>query len=156
MNFTISKLKKAEDKKIGCKRKQPMTSSDSSIEPLVYHSIKKCYFWHEGEGNWGADEIESCVLKFFAKELINYKGDDSLDLVFYSDNCCGQNKNKYIVGVYMYAIIKYDKLNSITHKFFVPGHTKNEGDSIPSVIEKQIVFVEIRSNLHSESVGIDN
>lgn len=38
----------------------------------------------------------------------------------------------------MYAVMKYNKLNSITHKFLIAGHTQNEGDSVHSVIEKQI------------------
>lgn len=135
MNFTISKLT-AENS--GGKRNQSKTSYSNNNELIVNHSITECYFWHEGEGNRGADEIGSCLLKFIEKELNSHTGNEPIDLVFYSDNCCGQNKNKYIVGVYMFAVMKYDKLNSIAHKFLIAGHTQNEGDSVHSVIEKQI------------------
>lgn len=137
MNFTVSKLT-TEDKRR--KRKKSLQTEDesNSEEHIVNQSITECFFWHEGEGNRGVDEIGSCLLKFIVKELHSYKGDEPLELVFHSDNCCGQNKNKFIVGLYMYTIMEYSKLNSITHKFSITGHTQNEGDSVHSVIEKQI------------------
>jgi hypothetical protein len=38
----------------------------------------------------------------------------------------------------MYAVLKYECINSITHKFLITGHSQNEGDSTHSVIVKQI------------------
>lgn len=137
MNFTVSKLKPEEVNKRKRKSHQVRSDSNASV-PVVNQSVTDCYFWHEGEGKRGADEIGSCLLKFIEKELNTRTGNDPLDLVFYSDNCCGQNKNKYIIGLYMYAVMKYFKLNSITHKFLITGHTQNEGDSVHSLIEKQI------------------
>ncbi|CAG4989653.1 unnamed protein product [Colias eurytheme] len=96
-----------------------------------------CFFWHEGEANRGADEIGSCVYKFIENTLLNYDG-PGLDLIFYSDNCCGQNKNRFIVSVYLFALLKFPKIRSITHKYLITGHTQNEADSVHSTIEKQI------------------
>ncbi|CAH2094970.1 unnamed protein product [Euphydryas editha] len=96
-----------------------------------------CFFWHEGEANRGADEIGSCVFKFIEKTLLNYDG-PGLDLIFYSDNCCGQNKNRFIVSIYLFALLKFPKIRSITHKYLITGHTQNEADSVHSTIEKQI------------------
>lgn len=98
MNFTISKLK-AEN--IGRKNKKPPRSNNNDSESTINQSITECYFWHEGEGYRGADEIGSCLLKFIEKELHSRTGNDLIDLIFYSDNCCGQNKNKCIVGTCM-------------------------------------------------------
>lgn len=50
-----------------------------------------CFFWHEGLGRRGANEIGTCLYKFL--EELSHKQPD-MDLIFYSDNCCGQQKNK--------------------------------------------------------------
>jgi hypothetical protein len=55
-----------------------------------------------------------------------------------ADNCCGQQKNKYLLSLYAYAVAKYPILRSITHKYLIVGHTQNEGDNVHSVIEKQV------------------
>lgn len=96
----------------------------------------ECYFWHEGEGNRGADEIASCVLKFIEKKSLSTE--ENLDFVFYSDNCCGQQKNKFMISMYIYSIMKFKNIKSITHKYLITGHTQNEGDSVHSTIEKEI------------------
>lgn len=102
----------------------------------------ECYFWHEGEGNRGVEEIASCVLMYL-QNIIKDREDDNgctdlLDFVFYSDNCCGQQKNKYMIALYVYAVMKFQKINSITHKYLITGHTQNEGDCVHSTIEKQV------------------
>lgn len=55
----------------------------------------ECYIWHEGEGNRGIEEIASCFLMYL-QNIIKEREDngctDLLDFVFYSDNCCGQQK----------------------------------------------------------------
>lgn len=89
-----------------------------------------CYLWHEGVGLRGANELGSCILQFLKSEC------QGKEVIFYSDNCCGQNKNKYIAAMYLYAVQVYD-IPSITHKFLITGHTQNEGDSMHSCIEKE-------------------
>lgn len=39
--------------------------------------------------------------------------------------------------MYLYAVEKY-QINSIMHKYLIRGHTKNEGDTIHSIIEKSM------------------
>lgn len=89
-----------------------------------------CYFWHEAIANRGANEIATCLLDYLSSFCVNK------DVIFYSDNCVGQNKNKFIVTMYLYAIAKID-IKSITHKFLTVGHTQNEGDAMHSTIERQ-------------------
>lgn len=57
-------------------------------------------------------------------------------MIFYSDNCSGQQKNKFMATLYLYAVT-YLSISSITHKYLIVGHTQHEGDSVHSVIEKQ-------------------
>lgn len=65
------------------------------------------------------------------------ENDSHNDIIFYSDNCCGQNKNKFISATYLYVVSTFDNINSITHKFLIAGHTQNEGDSMHSAIERE-------------------
>jgi len=59
-------------------------------------------------------------------------------VIFYSDNCCGQQKNKYIRALYVYAVQVLPNIKSITHKFLVKGHSQNENGAAHSVIEREI------------------
>ncbi|XP_074039657.1 uncharacterized protein isoform X2 [Leptinotarsa decemlineata] len=104
---------------------------------LISDDKTDCFYWHEGEANRGADEIGSCLFKFIQNRVVNYDG-PGLDLIFYSDNCCGQNKNRFIISIYLYALLKFPRIKSITHKYLITGHTQNEADSVHSTIEKQI------------------
>lgn len=96
-----------------------------------------CYFWNESEGKRGAIEIGSCVYKYLKTLKENSTNPDNMDVIFFSDNCCGQQKNKYLLSAYAYATREL-KIKSITHKFLIRGHSQNEGDNVHSVIEKQI------------------
>lgn len=95
-----------------------------------------CFVWHEGEGGRGVNEIGSCVLMYLKR--LNDEAAGDFDVVFYTDNCCGQQKNKYMVATYQYAVKIYSKLRSITHKFLIKGHTQNEGDAAHSLIQRNI------------------
>lgn len=95
-----------------------------------------CYFWDETEGKRGAVEIGSCILDYI-KSQVDHTPNKEIDVIFYSDNCGGQQKNKFLLSVYAYAVNKL-RVKSITHKFLIRGHSQNEGDNVHSVIEKQI------------------
>lgn len=73
----------------------------------------------------------------YLKNLHN-KANADFDVVFYSDNCCGQQKNKFMLAMYQHALNELPKLKSITHKFLIKGHTQNEGDAIHSMIQRNI------------------
>ena len=89
-----------------------------------------CFVWNEAIASRGACEIASCLLSFIEKLSKTGKR----KLVMYSDNCCGQNKNRYFVTMLWYALQKFG-MQSITQKYLEKGHTFNEGDSIHSSIE---------------------
>jgi hypothetical protein len=55
-----------------------------------------CYMWHEGEAKRGANEIATCIFKYIEKYCVGK------EIIFYSDNCSAQNKNKYLI-VYEYV-----------------------------------------------------
>ncbi|XP_039281015.1 uncharacterized protein LOC120350647 [Nilaparvata lugens] len=97
-----------------------------------------CYMWHEGEAKRGACEIATCIYNF-----LQYNGEGKHD-IFYSDNCAAQNKNKFLVSMYLYVVENLN-VQKISHKFLIVGHTENEGDSMHSTIEKERNRV-LRSN----------
>ena len=78
----------------------------------------------------GVNEIGSCVLMYIREYCVGK------NVVFYSDNCCGQNKNKGMASLYLHAVQNFN-IPTIEHKFLIVGHTQNEGDSMHSVIEQQ-------------------
>lgn len=106
----------------------------------LQHNLAKCYVWDETEGNRGANEIGSCVLSYLEslREKANNNNSKVLDIIFYSDNCCGQQKNRFMMSMYLFAVKRYPHINSITHKFLVKGHSQNEGDSVHATIERQV------------------
>lgn len=60
--------------------------------------------------------------------------------VFFSDNCCGQNKNKNYLAMLWYCLKKF-KLTAIEHKYLEKGHTQNENDSVPlSLLQKMSAY----------------
>lgn len=61
--------------------------------------------------------------------------DPNFEIVLYSDNCGGQQKNRFMIAMYTYAVSVL-KIKAITHKFLVKGHTQNEGDAAHSIVEK--------------------
>lgn len=88
------------------------------------------YLWHEGVGKKGSSEISSALLHYI-EHLVKqaYK-----DIRFWSDNCAGQNKNRFLYAMYEYVAVKYDI--KITHRYLEPGHTQMEADSKHARIEK--------------------
>lgn len=96
-----------------------------------------CFFWHEGEGNRGAIEIDTCIFKYLEQLSVTSAQKQNPDIIFYSDNCAGQQKNKFTIAMYMHAVATFN-IKSITHNFLIKGHTQNEGDNIHSVIEKAV------------------
>lgn len=97
----------------------------------VFNLVDKrglCYLWHEGEARRGCNEISTCIYQLLINECLGK------NVTFYSDNCGGQNKNRFMAVMYLYVIRKYD-IQSINHKFLIVGHTQNEGDSMHACIE---------------------
>lgn len=87
--------------------------------------------WHEGISGRGGNEIASCVLKLFLNRVTAKKV-----LTMWSDNCCGQNKNKMILMLWIYLVIK-GTFHTVDHKFLVSGHSFLSCDRDFAQIEKR-------------------
>lgn len=88
-----------------------------------------CFMWNETTGQRGSSEVGTCVLAFIEHKV----GEGVKEFSFFSDNCCGQNRNKFIIGMYLYCVKKWNI--TISHTYLEMGHTQNEGDCIHSTIE---------------------
>lgn len=70
----------------------------ASYNFTIYDNAKKLgyYFtWNESEAKRYANEIATCLFKFMG--LMKKKDVSELD--FYSDNCGGQNRNRFIFAM---------------------------------------------------------
>lgn len=56
-------------------------------------------------------------------------------IVLYADNCFGQNKNRTVLSLLIWASNQFKV--DISLKFFVKGHTMNDSDSVRGLIERR-------------------
>lgn len=64
------------------------------------------------------------------------KVDENLEFVLYRAEYCGQNKNKFVMMMFMFAVYHL-KIKSI-QKFLICGHIQNEADTAHSMIGKAV------------------
>lgn len=106
-----------------------------TVYEMRSHNVD-CFIWHEAEGDRGVNEIGTCIYKYI--EQVAQRSTEDIEIIFYTDNCGGQQKNRFMISMYLYAISKFQNIKSIQHKFLITGHTQNEGDSVHSIIERQV------------------
>lgn len=58
-----------------------------------------CYVWDEANSNRGAIEIVSSTYKYLENISLTKP---NAEIVFWTDNCGGQQKNKFMVALYFY------------------------------------------------------
>lgn len=85
--------------------------------------------WDESQAKRGANEVATCLYIF----LKNMVAKGVKEFSFYSDNCGGQNRNRFLFSMWEYAA--FTLKIKITHTFLEKGHTQNEGDSMHASIE---------------------
>ncbi|XP_072384056.1 uncharacterized protein [Diabrotica undecimpunctata] len=91
------------------------------------------YLWTEDFGGRGALEISSCLYTYLTKEIGNH---GKKKLILWSDNCGGQNKNQFMIAMYL-TILANNVFEEIIHKFPVKGHTFLNCDRDFAIIEKR-------------------
>lgn len=73
------------------------------------------------------------MLKF----VENFLSSEKTELLFYSDNCKGQNKNRYIYSLYMYIVMSVNNITEIIHTFLTTGHTQMPVNLMHSRMENE-------------------
>lgn len=97
--------------------------------------------WHEGTAGRKAEEVTAAFEKALAQER------DAEHVIYWLDNCSGQNKNWTLFT----ALITLLNTNAVTQtdvtlRYFEPGHTFMSADSVHHGVEKEM------KNQHSENV----
>jgi hypothetical protein len=90
------------------------------------------FLWSENHGGRGSLEISSCVYQYLNTQCNTEKR----KLIVWSDNCSGQNKNQYMITMYLF-LIAAGKFDEIIHKFPIKGHTFLPCDRDFALIEKR-------------------
>lgn len=89
-----------------------------------------CFLWNETEGQRGSCEVATCLHKYIKSLPPNVN-----HICFYSDNCMGQNRNKYVTAALLYTVSKSNYIDIIDQKYLEAGHTQMECDSMHAAIE---------------------
>ena len=84
--------------------------------------------------NRGGNEIGSALLKW-ADTVIS--GSEIEEIILWSDNCYGQNKNVSIIMCFFWILNQYPQVKIITQKFLLRGHTHLEADTVHALIERK-------------------
>lgn len=93
------------------------------------------YIWREFEGDRGANNIASCLLKDL-KRRGWLQGPNFSELTYIADNCGGQNKNKVVVRFLMW-LVENRIFPRVRIFFLVKGHTKNAADRMFNLLKHQ-------------------
>jgi len=94
----------------------------------------QCYVWHECQAHRGANDIGSCILnylKVLQKNATETEASAKLDVIFYSDNCVEQQKNKFI----------YFLRNSYVFIFFTDYFKCNILNALKTEYSTQIIII---------------
>ncbi|GFQ69236.1 uncharacterized protein TNCT_160121 [Trichonephila clavata] len=86
--------------------------------------------WHEGMAGRGGNEVASCLLKVITSNLTPKR-----NLTVWCDNYAGQNKNRMVSMIMIYAVAK-NILDCMEFKFLVSGHSYMPCDRDFGIIEK--------------------
>lgn len=92
-----------------------------------HDGVSMTNLWHEGQSGRGGNEVASCVFR-----AVTSVHPTKNCLTVWIDNCCGQNKNKMMLFLWM-SIGLYKEVN---HKFLVSGHSFLDCDRDFALIEK--------------------
>ena len=77
------------------------------------------HMWDETTASRGSHEVGSCVLKHL-KEMDT----DATNLILYSDACGGQNRNIYLVCLWLHIVSSSEySITKIDHNFMISGHS---------------------------------
>lgn len=98
-----------------------------------------CYLWYETIAARGANQIASCLYK----HLRTFLPKNIKHVIFYSDTCAGQNRNSHVSAMFTWALQTLN-IQTIDHKFMIPGHSHLEVDTDHGIIEKKKKKTEIQ------------
>jgi hypothetical protein len=82
-------------------------------------SIGTCFVWDETIAGRGCNEVGSCLMN----RMEGHVAKGVTEFALFSDNCAGQNRNRFVFGAYAFFARKFGV--TIEHTFLEAGHTQN-------------------------------
>lgn len=111
------------------------------------HNVKErkgtMYVWNETSGKRGSSEVASCLDHY----VTNVLDPHFTNLVIFSDNCSGQNKNKNVILACL-RMIHSGRFVNVKHFFMVPGHSYLPCDRDFGVIELKLRPIPVFTTDH--------
>lgn len=78
------------------------------------------YLWHEGMASRGSHEVGSCTLRHLRSTCPS-----ATHLITYSDSCGGQNKNVYLLALWLHVVANDEfAITVVDQKFITVGHSQ--------------------------------
>ncbi|KAK3909610.1 UPF0303 protein [Frankliniella fusca] len=120
------------------KQSDHKTASETKCVAFFDTRLKEghCFLWTETDAHKGPNEIGTNLLSFISRKV----SEGVSEFSFYSDTPTGQNRNRMIFSLYMYASGKYNV--NIVHRFLESGHSYSEADSMHARIEDEAKRVQ--------------
>lgn len=130
----------------GCKSvcfTQRLTTYHETFAPVGQYMTTnvvptESFIWHDAEFGRKASDVAAV----FTHALMKDRDYDTI--VYYLDNCSGQNKNWTLFST-MVKLINTDHMvaSRITFKYFEPGHTFMSADSIHAKLERSMAKTKV-------------
>ena len=81
------------------------------------------FVWHEGIASRGSHDIGSCILRY-----IKDTSPTATHLITFSDSCGGQNRNVYMLSLWLYMVASSDYPFTTTDQNLGVGHSYHPND----------------------------
>ena len=116
-----------------------LSTYNFSISDLTNDEVT-CFVWNETIAGRGSNEISSCLLQMLKK----WDANGAKEVNFFSDACPGQNRNWNVLALFQaFVSLEAKHIKKVNHYFFESGHSQNENDSVHSVIERAVKYIEV-------------
>ena len=90
-----------------------------------------CYLWDETEGNRGAAEIATCLIRY-----LNSLPPEVSHVSAFCDTCAGQNRNQFLAAALLHTVQTNENLYVVDVKYMESGHSYLEVDSMHNTNER--------------------
>ena len=112
----------------------PLMPSKRGSKKVNQHKSATCILWHDGLAGRSGAEVAAAFYLFLTTVCRNIP-----HVVLWLDNCASQNKSWVLMTTLMTAInCPSTSTQSITLKFFEPGHTSMSADAVHQVVAKNL------------------
>lgn len=112
----------------------PSTKENKQLHKEDRAKYSACVLWHEGAAGRGGEEVAASFYLYLTTVCRDVE-----HVVIWLDNCASQNKSWVLMSTLIKAVHSAETLTeTITLKFFEPGHTSMAADAVHQAISKNL------------------